>query len=429
MSHPPQHPPYGPGHQPANPAPINPAGPNPANRPGPMAPYGPPRPGNGPHWPIRRKPVVMVVPIIAMVLGAVMTVVMTSEGLLSNTPLLVLIPMLVTAAGLLFVWWIDRWEPEPVVMWIGALAWGAGVATSFAMVFNGIIGSLFGESFGAAVGAPLVEETTKGLFLLLVLYFNKKGRAEFNSLTDAVVYGSLIGIGFSYVEDISYMASSESSSQALATAIMRAVTGGFSHSIYTTMTAIGVWYGLSRGGSWKVFGPLLGWLAAVLLHGFHNGSTLFGLGGYVAQMVLLALPALIFVIVTAVRSSKQEGRTLHKQLPSIVHAGWVTGEEATWLSQVKSRRARLKVAPKGTERKRLATIADATTELAFLRERLDTQVARRQVLRPELLEQHDDLVALLEANRNVMGAQLPQQYSPMNPQQGQFYSAQPPMYQ
>lgn len=396
----------------------------------PMGGYRPPRAGShGPNWPIRRKPVVMVIPIIAMVLGGIMTALVTTTGLLSGTPLLLLFPMVVTILGLLFVWWIDRWEPEPTVMWIGALAWGAGVATTLAMVLNGLFGAVAGEALGAAVGAPLIEESTKGLFLLLVLYLNKKGRAELNSVTDAIVYGSLVGIGFSYVEDVTYFASAESSDQALVTAIVRSVAGGFSHSVYTTMTALGVWFGLSRGGGWKVGGPLLGWCVAVLLHGLHNGSTLFGIGGYVIQLIFVSLTSFVFVVVAAIVSSKREGRTLNRQLPSMVHAGWVTGEEATWLSQVKSRRARLKSTPNAMEKTRLATIADAATELAFLRGRLDQMADRGQVLRPELLREHDDLVALLGANRNVIGAQLPQQYPAMAPVQGQVYSAQPPLYQ
>ena len=53
--------------------------------------------------------------------------------------------------------------------------------------------------------APVVEETGKGLFLVIVVVFR---RAQIHGLLDGLIYGALVGVGFAFVEDILYYLSS-----------------------------------------------------------------------------------------------------------------------------------------------------------------------------------------------------------------------------
>jgi hypothetical protein len=55
---------------------------------------------------------------------------------------------------------------------------------------------------GAPIAAPLVEETTKGLGLLLLFWLV---RSEFDNVRDGLVYGALIGAGFNWFESALYV--------------------------------------------------------------------------------------------------------------------------------------------------------------------------------------------------------------------------------
>ena len=95
-------------------------------------------------------------------------------SVLSAAILLALIPL---GLVLLVVFWIDRWEPEPLPTLIVAFLWGAGVSTAISMLVNTTVLYAAAEStlslegafqISAVVSAPLIEETTKGLGVLII---------------------------------------------------------------------------------------------------------------------------------------------------------------------------------------------------------------------------------------------------------------------
>ena len=53
------------------------------------------------------------------------------------------------------------------------------------------------------LGAPVTEEASKGLFLLLLLWWR---RAELDGVLDGIVYAGMVGIGFAFTENILYLA-------------------------------------------------------------------------------------------------------------------------------------------------------------------------------------------------------------------------------
>ena len=64
--------------------------------------------------------------------------------------------------------------------------------------------------FGTAIDAPLVEETSKGIVLIILfgisyLIAKRFGVLEFNGVTDGIVYGAAVGLGFSFAENIVYL--------------------------------------------------------------------------------------------------------------------------------------------------------------------------------------------------------------------------------
>ena len=183
--------------------------------------------------------------------------------------------------------------------------------------------------------APVVEEAAKGAFLLLMM--TGRRRNELNSLTDCLVYAGLVGAGFAWLEDILYIAGGESLGDSLLTAGIRLIMGPFAHSLFTTMFGLGVWFALQQRNALAKAGFItLGYLAAIVMHGLWNGSSLLGVGAYFAVYVFWMVPMFALAIVLGVRSRRREQRVVAEKLPGMVSAGLVSPNEATWLGSIET---------------------------------------------------------------------------------------------
>jgi protease PrsW len=277
--------------------------------------------------------------------------------------------------------WLDRWEPEPPRLLTFAFLWGASIgvviATILELTLEPVInpgGDPEAVSFASiAIGAPIVEEAAKGAFLLLMM--TGRRRNELNSMTDCLVYAGLTAAGFAWLEDILYIANGESLGQSLLTAALRLIMAPFAHPLFTTMTGIGVYFALQhRNVAAKVGYILLGYLAAVILHGLWNGSSLFGIEAYFLVYVLWMVPIFALVIALGVHSRRREQRVVAAKLPGMVAAGLVTPNEATWLGSIRNRKMAIGEATRHggrAEGKTVKNFAAQVVELAFVRDRID----------------------------------------------------------
>lgn len=279
--------------------------------------------------------------------------------------------------------WLDRWEPEPPRLLIFAFIWGASAAVVLSLVLQMVLDAYVNPAGDAAtsdvspvtlvLGAPVTEEAAKGLFLLMMMTGVR--RNEMNSLTDCLVYAGLVGAGFAWLEDILYIANGESLADSLVTAALRLVMGPFAHSLFTTMFALGVWFALQkRSPIAKAGWLLLGYVAAVVLHGMWNGSTLFGIGGYFGVYAFWMVPVFGLMITLAVNSRRREQRVTAEKLPGMVAAGIVTPNEATWVGSLRTRKQAVAEATRFGGKaagKEVKTFAHQIVELAFVRERID----------------------------------------------------------
>jgi len=140
--------------------------------------------------------------------------------------------------------WLDRWEPEPPRLLVLAFLWDASVAVIFSVgleiVFEALVpaDATTASTATIALGAPLVEEALKGMFLLLMM--TGRRRNELNSLTDCLVYAGITAIGFAWVENIMYIAQGESIGESLITAGLRLIMGPFAHPLFTLAIGVGV---------------------------------------------------------------------------------------------------------------------------------------------------------------------------------------------
>ena len=187
-----------------------------------------------------------------------------------------IVPMVIYA-GLLTLF--DRYEREPPLLMFGVFMWGFIVASGVAVIFNTAFGvSLFLVSGSeglsnlgmAVVSAPLVEETVKGLAVLVVfVYF----RTHFDSVLDGVIYGSLVGFGFAAAENINYIFTgflNGGLEGLFMLAFVRAIVVGFLHATLTSFTGIGFAIARLNPGPLRFAGPVFGYGTAIGLHAIHN---------------------------------------------------------------------------------------------------------------------------------------------------------------
>jgi RsiW-degrading membrane proteinase PrsW (M82 family) len=105
---------------------------------------------------------------------------------------------------------LDRYDPEPFWLLAFAFAWGALVAVLVSLFVNSAFGIVVAIGTGspglasimsAVISAPVVEEASKGVGLLVLLIFFRR---YFDDILDGVVYGGVIALGFATVENVMY---------------------------------------------------------------------------------------------------------------------------------------------------------------------------------------------------------------------------------
>lgn len=297
------------------------------------------------------------------------------------------VPVLITA-----VLALDRLEPEPTRKLVLSFAWGAGLAVLLAGVINtvgmSLTTDLLGQSEGrfvsAAVGAPIVEEILKGAVLFGFLWF---GRREVDGPTDGIVYAGMVGLGFAMTENILYYASAAAQQGLVAlvgTFVLRGIVSPLAHPLFTSMLGIALGYAaLRRGKAARVAVPLIGLLAAMVLHGLWNAAASANILVLAAYYLVVLVPILFGVVMVTVADRARMVRTIARQLPQYDERDLVSPEDIGMLSKLsKRRRARFWARAHGgsTAWRAMRDYQLAATELALLEDRVERGVADPHVV-------------------------------------------------
>lgn len=200
------------------------------------------------------------------------------------------VPMFLFAA---FVNWLDRYEKEPKLLLGAAFVWGVVIAGGGAYILNTIsglgiyvlTGSANVADFGTtSIVAPIIEETLKGLAVLVVFLMFRK---EFDSILDGIVYGGITAMGFAAIENVLYIYRNgyqESGWEGFWTlVVIRVLLVGWMHPFFTAFTGIGLAIArMNRNLLVKIIAVPAGFTVAVLAHAFHNtfSSVVGGSGGF-----------------------------------------------------------------------------------------------------------------------------------------------------
>jgi RsiW-degrading membrane proteinase PrsW (M82 family) len=284
----------------------------------------------------------------------------------------------------LVFWWLDRYEPEPRRYKVSAFVWGGVVAIALALALElwaQRTWDLSDEALASFI-APLAEEPAKCLFLLLTF---ARSRRVIDGVLDGLIYAGIVGIGFAFVENIGYYASTYLGSPdmqiagaqgATTTFVVRGVFSPFAHPLFTA--AFGIAIGLAVSRRSKIVRVLLGTVGLAIsmaLHGLWNGSLSYGpdngagfLLAYVALGALLAGIATLAIVVRV-----RQVQILERSLSYVADRGWIHPAEIPYLSRFGYRTAARRFARRnhgkvaGEVVKRYQRLA---TEMAFLHDAL-----------------------------------------------------------
>ena len=129
---------------------------------------------------------------------------------MSNPGFFVTYAVVQAAVVLLAIRALDPFSRQPFGVVALVALWGATGAAILALIGNEAVRSLLsGDArtvFGDALSAPVVEEVAKGLAIVGVVVasrwaLERMGISLFGGVTDGVVYGAAVGLGFAFTED------------------------------------------------------------------------------------------------------------------------------------------------------------------------------------------------------------------------------------
>lgn len=307
--------------------------------------------------------------------------------------------------------WLDRFEAEPRRYLLAAFLWGALVAAGVALVFNTGAMLVFREVADptsallttAVLVAPPVEESLKGLFVVLVWRLR---RQEFDGITDGIVYAGVTAAGFAFTENVQYLATAYTDgggSMLAATFVGRCLLAPFAHPMFTVLIGVGVGIAATtRHAALRPIAVVLGWVLAVTAHAAWNLVSVAAPGGFLTGYLLVGVPVFAGFVGVLVWARRREGRLIGQHLVRYAEAGWLAPAEVAMLASMRERRAaRAWARAVGGARSLslMRTFQDTASELALLHRRMALGVAD-----PRARETEMQLLQVLAACRRESAA-------------------------
>ena len=196
--------------------------------------------------------------------------------ILGFVPILIVGPLL---------WWVGWLKPNNKPYWIKSLIFGGSVAVIISLLVQMGVSVIWEALFDsgpnkpsigyvtmlATIVAPIIEELTKGLAIISVIFLYKKA----DGILDSVLLACWAALGFTVVEDLLYIyrASEFSVEEGLMIFGARAILTPFTHVIFTLW--IGIAIGIAIEKKQSLISSWWGWLVAIILHGAWNALPVY----------------------------------------------------------------------------------------------------------------------------------------------------------
>jgi RsiW-degrading membrane proteinase PrsW (M82 family) len=229
------------------------------------------------------------------------------------------VPMIIY---LIFIWKLDKYEREPFGKVVKHFFWGAFGAVLLGIIFSSLITSTFSliishatimSFFSTVIVAPFIEEIVKGVYLL-----RSYSKNYFDNLTDGLVYGGAIGLGFGMTENLLYFTTyDETFAQWISIVITRSIFSAVMHGIATATVGAFLAKAKFTLSSSKYLYLFYGLCVAIFFHATWNFSLTFEF------TYLLGIAFMIFLIVAFLImfnfSLKNEQRIISAELANEIN--------------------------------------------------------------------------------------------------------------
>ena len=232
-----------------------------------------------------------------------------------------------TAIYSLLLWWLDPYEKEPLPLIFAAFWWGAIPALALALlvelfVLAPLAPLLLGPSVSNWSIVPVIEEAFKALAVVGLYTW---ARREIDGPLDGIVYGALVGFGFSMTENALYFLRYDN-----ITALfwLRSVLFGMNHAFFTSM--VGLAFGLVRHQRDPVLKGLTlacGFLLAVLFHAVHNYFVSEATTVGIVASWLVQFMGVLVVLLVAMLAWRDERAVMERELRDEVVDGVLSADD------------------------------------------------------------------------------------------------------
>jgi RsiW-degrading membrane proteinase PrsW (M82 family) len=324
---------------------------------------------------------------------------------LALSSLLALVPLAI-------LWFLDRRERESPWLFAAAFLWGGFIATALALPFNTAFFKLIDEwlthhpmlavllgpeapmMLVAPISAPIAEELAKAIGVLLLFWLL---RAEFDNMRDGIVYGALVGLGFTWFEAALYVANVYAkfgvAAYGLQLGARYALFGLGGHAMFTALFGASLGLALQTRRKWlRILAPIAGLALAIAAHMLNNALPLFATLARIAAgklpseseqipdvgffqafatgsliQLTIFVPFLLIMVLAVWRSGVWERRVIREELASEVGRS-VTPEE--YQAIVSDRMLRTRRIDRSQAS---AALVNAQNELAFRKHRVQSE--------------------------------------------------------
>jgi len=198
---------------------------------------------------------------------------------------------------LLYIYYRDKYEKEPLGLLLKALAAGAIIVIPVLIVEIGLDKIQFENKianafYGGFVVAAFTEELFKFLAFYLIIWKNR----NFNEMFDGIIYAVFISLGFAAVENLFYVIDKGGG-----VGVLRAFTAVPAHAIFGI--TMGYYFGFARFNE-EISSKFikLALIVPILLHGFYD----FFLMSENGWLLLSFVPFFVYMWITGFKKMRKQ---------------------------------------------------------------------------------------------------------------------------